>query len=88
MRRIDAPHQLALVEAEADRVVGLSLARLPRRPLPGHDLGQPIEVGDDRPVDRLVEREQPGLVGEQLAHRDLLLAVLRELRPVVQTRSS
>jgi hypothetical protein len=38
MRRIDAAYQLALVEAEADRVVGLPLARLPSRPLSGHDL--------------------------------------------------
>jgi hypothetical protein len=47
-----------------------------------HDLCQPITIGDDLAIDVLVEPEQPGLMGEQLADRDVLLAGLRELRPV------
>ncbi len=50
--------------------------------------GQPIEVGDNVAIDRLVEREQPGLVGEQLAHRDALLAACANSGQYVQTRSS
>jgi hypothetical protein len=37
-----------------------------RRPLPGHDPRQPVGIGDHRPVDRLVEGEEAGLVSEQL----------------------
>ena len=54
---VDPSQQLALVEAEADRVVGVALAGRPRRPLAGHDRGQPIGVGDDVPVHQLVERK-------------------------------
>ena len=82
MRGIDPAHEFALVEAEADRVVGLPLAGLPGRALPRHDSREAIEVGDDVAVDRLVEGEQAGLVGEQLADGDALLAGLSELGPV------
>ena len=44
--------------------------------------GQAVEVGDDAPVHLLVEAEEPGLVGEQLADGGPLLAGLGELRPV------
>ena len=59
---VEAPHQLVLVEAERDRVIGLPLPRWPDRPLPLHDPGQAIEVGHHVPVDTLVEGEQPSLV--------------------------
>ncbi len=36
--------------------------------------------------DRLVQREQAGLVGQQPAHRDVRLAVRGELRPVLRHR--
>ena len=79
---IDATQYLALVEPERDRVVRLSRARFPRRRLPRHHRGQAIEVGDGVAIDRLVEREQAGLMRQQLADGDPLLALLRELRPV------
>ena len=82
MLRVDPPDDLALVEAEADGVVGLPLARLPGGSLAGHDRGQAVEVGDDRAVDRLVEAEQACLVAEQLADGGPLLAGLGELGPV------
>ena len=82
MLRVDSPHQLAFIEPEADRMVGLARPRLPRRLLTGKDDREPIEVGDDAGIDGLVEREKPRLVGEQLAHGDLVFALLRELGPV------
>ena len=47
-----------------------------------------IEVCDDAAIDRLVDREQPCLVCQELAHRYSFLPLLRELRPYADTRSS
>ncbi len=80
--RIDPPHQLPFVETESEPVVALPRARWPGRPLTRHDGRETIRVRDHAAVDRLVEREQPGLVRQQLAHRDRFLALLRELGPV------
>ena len=88
MLRVDAAQQLALVEPERDRVVGLARSGFPRGRLPRHDRCQAIEVGHRVPIDRLVEREQARLVGQQLPDGDPVLAVLRELRPVRAIRSS
>jgi len=77
MLRVDSPHQLAFIKPEADRVVGLARPRLPRRLLTGKDDREPIQVGDDTGIDGLVEREKPRLVSEQLAHGDLVFALLR-----------
>jgi hypothetical protein len=63
-------------------VIRLTLAWRPLRPLAGHDLREPVEVFDDAAIDRLVEREQPRLMGQQLAHRDPFLTLLSELRPI------
>ena len=82
MPRIDAPQQLAFVEPEREGVIGLTRAGLPRRLLTGEHHREAIEIRDHAPIDGLVEREQPRLVGEQLANGDLLFAVLRELGPV------
>jgi hypothetical protein len=46
-----------------------------------HD-GEPIEIGDDAAVDRLVEGIQACLMCQQLPHSDPRLAVLRELGPI------
>jgi hypothetical protein len=54
---IDPAQQLALVEPEGDTVIGLSCARFPRRLLTSQYNCQAIEVGDDRAIDGLVERE-------------------------------
>ena len=80
--RIDPPHQLALVPAEADAVVAVARPRLPERRLAGDGVGQAVEVGEQIGVERLVDHGQARLVAEQLAHRDLVLARLGELRPV------
>ena len=82
MARIDAAQQLAFVEPEGEGVIGLTRPGFPRGLLTGEHDGQAIQVGDHAPIDGLVEREQPRLVGEQLADGDLLFAVLRELGPV------
>ena len=52
------------------------------RRLPRQHVRQPIEIGDEYPVERNVEREQAGLMGEQLADGDVLFPMLREFRPV------
>jgi len=73
---------LALVEPEGEGVVRLALPRRPLRLLAGHHGRQPVEIGDHALVDSLVEGEQPGLVGEELAEGHAFLALLGELRPV------
>src|SRR5437899_7042579 len=82
MLPIDTPQQLALIEPERQRVIRLPRAGLPRGFLTRQDDRQAIEIGDDAPIDGLVDREQPGLMCQELADSDALLAVLRELRPV------
>ena len=82
MPRIDAPQQLAFIEPEGEGVIGLTRTGLPRRLLTGEDDCEAIQIRDDAPIDGLIEREQPRLVGKQLANGDLLFAVLRELGPV------
>ena len=64
------------------RVIGLPRSRFPRGFLTSQDDGQPIEIGDDAAIHGLVEREQAGLMREQLPDGDALFALLRELRPV------
>ena len=82
MLRIDAAQQLAFVEPERDGVIGLTRPGLPRRLLTGEHDRQAIQIRDHAPIDGLIEGEQPRLVGEELAHGDLLFALLRELGPV------
>lgn len=53
-------------------MVGLPGSWLPFGPLAGHDPGQPVQVGDDFGVDRLVETEQASMVGQQLPDGDPL----------------
>ena len=79
---IGPTQQLALVEAEGDGVVALARSWLPQRSLARQPDGQRLRVGEELGTDRLVERGEAGLVGEQLPDGDLLLAVLRELGPV------
>ena len=64
MLRIDSAQQLALVKAEAERVIGLPSARLPRRLLAGQNDRQSVEVGEHGRVDRLVERKEACLMGK------------------------
>ena len=58
MLRIDAPQQLALVEAERDGVIGLPRTGLPCGLLTRQHDRQAIEVGDEARDRRVVEREQ------------------------------
>ncbi len=62
--RIDSSDDLALVEPEGDRVIGLPFTRRPRGSLSGHDLGEALHVSHHVDVDRFVEREQPRLMCE------------------------
>lgn len=82
MAGIDASQQLALVEAEGEAVIPLPRSRLPGRAVACHHRREAIEVRHHAPVHGLVEGEQPHLVREQLPDGDVLLPVLRELRPV------
>jgi hypothetical protein len=82
MSWIDAAHQLAFVEAEAHRVIGLPRPGLPRGFLPCEHDCEAVEIGDDAAIDRFIDGEQARLVREQLADGDLILALLRELGPV------
>src|SRR5215208_271743 len=63
-------------------MIRLPCPRFPRWFVAGHHCRQSIEVRDHAAIDRLVEGEQPGLMGEELAYGDLLFALLRELWPV------
>ena len=82
----DAAHDLADEMAVRERVVAVARAGRPQRRL----LGEPVH--DELPVavpvlgNRLRERGEPGLMCEQHAHGDRVLAVLRELRPVRRDR--
>ena len=83
----DPAHELPDQEPEGDAVVDVLGARLPQRLLR-------LECPDDRiPGARVLERQrsvddrQAGLVREQPAHRDPVLAVGAELRPVLDHRS-
>ena len=82
MLRIDPAQQLAFIEPEADGVIGLTRARFPRGFLTSEHDRQAIQVGDHAAIDGLIEGEQPRLVREELADRDPLFALLRELGPV------
>src|SRR5262249_15959684 len=74
--------QFSFVKSNGDGVIGLSHAWLPRGGLTGHNIRQSIEIGDNVPVDRLVECKQSRLVGKQLADCDLVLAPLAHLPPI------
>ena len=82
MARIHAAHQFAFIEPQGEGVIGLARAGLPCRLLTGQDHRETIEVGDDAAIDRFVEREESGLMRQELADGDLLFSVLRELGPV------
>ena len=79
---IDPAQQLSLVEAKADSVICLPCARCPGWFLPCQDLREPIDVGDDALVHRLIEGEQCGLMRQELPDSNSLLVLLSKLRPV------
>ena len=82
MPRVDSTQQLAFIEAEGERVIGLTRAGLPRRLLSGEHDRKAIQVGDHAAIDGFLDRKQPRLVGEQLPDGDPVLPLLRELGPV------
>ena len=83
MAWIDPAQQLAFVEAEAQGVISLARPRFPRRLLTSEHDGQAVEIGDDASVDRFIDGEETGLVGEQLTDRDRLFALRGEFWPVL-----
>ena len=62
-----AAQQLAFAESEGQPVISLPRARLPCRLLTRHHRRQ-VKILNHLPVDRLVEGEQTGLMGQELAH--------------------
>src|SRR5262245_54281742 len=80
--RIDTTQQLAFIEPQAERVIRLPRSGLPRWLLPCQNHRQAIEIGDDATIDGLIDREQPCLVCQELAHRYSFLPLLREFGPV------
>src|SRR6516225_9954705 len=82
MQGIDAAQQLAFVKAEGESVIRLPGSRLPRWFLTREDDRKAVKVGDNGSVHALIERKQAGLMRQELADGDSLLAILRELRPV------
>ena len=62
MLGIDAAQQFALIEPQAQGVIGLALAGRPGRLLARQHRRQAIEIGHDGAVDRLVEGEEPRLM--------------------------
>ena len=82
MLRIDAAQQLAFVEPEAEGVIRLPRAWLPRRLLASEHDARRSRSATTLAIDRLVEREQRRPGGPGVANGDALLALLRELRPV------
>jgi hypothetical protein len=83
MRGVDAPQQLRLIEAETNRVIRLPFAGAPRRSLPPHDRRELVRICDHLTIDVLMEREQPGLMSQQLPHGRVLFADLSELGPII-----
>jgi hypothetical protein len=73
MQRVHPPQQFAFVEAKRDGVIGLARTRLPRRLLSRKHLRQPVEIGDEVTIDRLVEREESRLMRQQLPNGDSAL---------------
>ena len=82
MLRIHPAQDLAFVETQSDRVIRLPRARRPRRLLPGEHDRESIQIRDETAVDRHIEREERGLMREQLPDGDRRLALLCEHRPV------
>ena len=63
-------------------MICLARAGLPSGFLRGHDLRQPIQVGNDTPVHRLIKGKEPRLMRQELPHCGCFLALLREFRPI------
>jgi hypothetical protein len=80
--RIDPTQQFTFIKSKADGVVGLARTRFPGGRLAGENKRQSVKIGDNAPVDGLVESKQSRLVGEELTNGDRLLASLGKLRPV------
>ena len=82
MPRVDSTQQLAFIESEGKRVIGLTRSGLPRGFLPGEHDREAIQVGDHAAIDGFLKGKQSRLMREQLADGDLLFPLLRELGPV------
>ena len=83
---VDAPDQLPLVPADREHVVAVPVARCPGGRLGGERGGETAAVADRRRIETGGDRRQARLMRKQLPNRDVLLAVLGELRPVAGDR--
>ena len=79
---IDPTQQFAFVKPKADGVIGLPRAGLPSRGLAGKNKRQSAKIGDNVPINRLVEGKQSGLVGQELPNCDRLTSRIVKLHPV------
>ena len=80
MLRIQPAEQFAFIKPEADRMIGLSRSRHPGRDLAGQNNRQPVEIGDQALIYRLIEGEQSGLMRQELTDGYRFLISLPELR--------
>jgi hypothetical protein len=81
-RAADPPDHLPHQEPEGERVVAVPGARLPERGLGGQPRAHVVPVVEPARRKGLAQGRQPGLVVQQVAHEDPLLAVGGELWPV------
>ena len=87
VRRCGSTRRISSPSYQPSVIRGSRAASPAPTPAPARDgRGDPVEVDEVGEAERRVDRAQPGLVRQQLAHRDVLLAVRGELRPVARHR--
>src|SRR5260370_8840540 len=79
-----AANDLALVPTEREGMIAMTRARVPRGFSTRQDRCQRIRIRQDCRGQWLVDTGETCLVSQQLAYRDMPLAVLRKLRPVAR----
>jgi hypothetical protein len=63
-------------------MISLPCSWFPRGYLPRQDLCKVAQVADYSFIQRLIEREQPGLMSQQLPDGNSFFSILSKLRPV------
>src|SRR5713226_5500609 len=81
---ISAANDLALVPTYGEGVIAMTRAGFPRGFSTRQDRRQHIRIRQDCRGQRFVDTGDTCLVSQQLADRDMPLAVLRKLRPVAR----
>ena len=81
---VDTAHDLVGQRADREAVVHERLTRLPERALRGESLGERLVRHQLLPREAAIDSRQAGLMRQQLAHGDHVLAALCELGPVLR----